>query len=173
MHLRSGVFYRSGNPIARENVSKISTEESTARTPGLEVQQAKENLPGYVSDSSMDTTSSYQSQPIGVELDYDGRLRFHMENAHGAKIYKDFIQCFVVKIEDHPSEVDPAPWVNFQGDRYMGREGVMYLLTENPENVDRLGNIVPMEEKLKERLIEENPPVTNRPGLRPVNSIWV
>ena len=37
MHLRSGIFYRSGNPIARENVRRISTEESTARTPGLEV----------------------------------------------------------------------------------------------------------------------------------------
>ena len=44
MHLRLGVFYRSGNPVARENVSRISTEESTVRTPGLGVQQAKENL---------------------------------------------------------------------------------------------------------------------------------
>ena len=80
MHLRSGSFYRSKNPIARENLSRISTEESTARTPGLEVHQAEENLPDYVSESSMDTTSSYQSQPIGVELEYDEKLRFHMEN---------------------------------------------------------------------------------------------
>ena len=91
----------------------------------------------------MDTTSSYQSQPIGVELDYDGKLRFHVENTHGAKIYKDFIQRFAVKVEDHPSEVDPAPWVNFQGDRYTGRDEVMYLLIENLENVDRLGNVIP------------------------------
>ena len=73
MHLRSGAFYRSGNPIARENVSRISTEKSTARTPGLEAYQAEGNLPDYVSESSMDTTSSYQSQPIGVELEYDGK----------------------------------------------------------------------------------------------------
>ena len=79
MHLRSGIFYRSGNPIARESVSRISIEESTARTPGLEVQQAEENLQGYVSDSSMDTTSSYQSQPIGVEMDYDGTAFPHGE----------------------------------------------------------------------------------------------
>ena len=136
----------------------------------METHQAEENLLDYVSKSSMDTTSSYQSQPIGVELEYDGKLHFHMENAHGAKIYKDFIQRFAVKVEDHPSEVDPAPWVNFQGDRYMVRDGVMYLLLiENPENVDRLGNVIPREE----RLIEENPPVTNRPGLRPINSTWV
>lgn len=82
----------------------------------METHQAEEGLPDYVSESSMDTTSSYQSQPIGVELEYDGRLRFHMENAHGAKIYRDVIQCFVVKVEDHPSDVDPTPWVNFQGD---------------------------------------------------------
>ena len=140
-----------------------------ARNPGLESHQAEESLPDYISESSMDTTSSYQSQPIEVELEYDGKLRFHMENAHGAKIYKDFIQRFAVKVEDHPSEVDPTPWVNFQGDRYMGRDGVMYLLIENPENVDRLGNVIPREE----RLVEENPPITNRPGLRPINSTWV
>ena len=44
----------------------------------------------------------------------------------------------------------------------MGRDGVMYLLIENPEDVDRLGNVIPREE----RRIEENPLVkTNRPGL--------
>ena len=69
MHLRSGAFYRSGNPIARENLSRISTKESMSRTPGLETHKAKENPPDYVSKSSMDTTSSYQSQPIGVELE--------------------------------------------------------------------------------------------------------
>ena len=60
-----------------------------------------------------------------------------------------------VEVEDHPLDVDPVPWVNFQGDRYMGRDGSMYLLVENPENVDRLGNTILREE----RLIEENPPV--------------
>ena len=96
-----------------------------------------------------------------------------MENAHGAKIYKDFIQRFSVKVEDHPSEVDPAPWVKFQGDRYMGRDGVMYMLIDNPKNVDRLGNVSQREERLKERLIDENPPIPNRPGLWPINSTWV
>ena len=91
MQLRSGTHYRSGNPVARENVSRISTEESTARTQGTRPYQVEENFPDHLSDSSMDT-SSYQSQSIGINLDYDGRLRFHIENAHGAKIYKDFIR---------------------------------------------------------------------------------
>ena len=55
-----------------------------------------------------------------------------MENAHGAKIYKDYNQKFAVKVEDHPSDHDPAPFVNFQGDRFMGRDGTMYLMTDNP-----------------------------------------
>ena len=45
----------------------------------------------------------------------------------------------------------------------MGRDGSMYLLIENPGNVDQLGNTILREEKL----IEENPPVTDRPDRRP------
>ena len=155
MQLRSGAHCRSGNPVARENASRISTEESTARTQGTRPYQVEENFPDHLSDSSMDT-SSYQSRSIGIELEYDGRLRFHMENAHGAKIYKDFIQRFAVKVEDHPSDLDPAPWVNFQGDRFMGRDGCMYLITNTPYDMDQLGNLIPK----REMFIEENPPIT-------------
>ena len=56
----------------------------------------------------MDTNLSNQSLP-NVELDYDGRLRFVMENNHGALIYKDFINRHAVKIEDHVTVFDPAP----------------------------------------------------------------
>ena len=136
MHLRSGAFYRSGNPARRENVSRVSTEESTARTQGARPHLSEGTVPDYISDTSMDTTDSYQSQQIGVEFDYDVKLYFHMENAHGAKVYKDYGQKFAVKVEDHPSDHDPAPWVNFQGDRFMGRDGTMYLLTENPNDMD-------------------------------------
>ena len=117
----------------------------------------------------MDAMSSFQSQSIDIELDYDGRLRFHMENAHGAKIFRDCLQRYTVKVEDHPSDIDLAPWVNFQGDRYMGGDGCMYLLTETPEDVDQLGNFIPE----KGELIEEGPPMPERPGLRLINSIWV
>ena len=95
----------------------------------------------HLSNISMDAMSSFQSQSIDIELDYDGRLRFHMENAHGAKIFRDCLQrYYTLKVEDHPSDIDLAPWVNFQGDRYKGGDGCMYLLTETPEDVDQLGN---------------------------------
>ncbi|KAI5070421.1 hypothetical protein GOP47_0014764 [Adiantum capillus-veneris] len=102
----------------------------------------------------MDTMSSFQFQSIGMKLEYDGRIRFRMENAHGAKIYRDCYRHYAVKVEDHPCNVDQAPWVNFQGDRFMGRDGCMYLLTETPKDVDRLGNFIPR----KGKLIEESPP---------------
>ena len=44
-----------------------------------------------------------------------------------------------MKIEDHFTVFDPAPWVNFQGDRYMGTDGSMYMLTDFPEEVDKMG----------------------------------
>ena len=51
----------------------------------------------------------------------------------------------------------------------MGRDECMYILTENPEDVDQLGNPMPR----KEKLIEKSPPMPKRLGLRLINSIWV
>ena len=62
MHLRSGAFYRSGNPARRENVSRVSTEESMGRTQGTRPHLSEGTVPDYISDTSMDTTDSYQSQ---------------------------------------------------------------------------------------------------------------
>lgn len=128
-------------------------QESTARTQGTGPHQAVEYPLDHLSHTSMDTISSFQSQSIDVVLEYDGRLRFHVENTHGAKIYRDFLQRYVVKVEDHPFDIDQAPWVNYQGDRYMGRDGGMYLLTENLGELDQLGNPIPR----KEGLIKEAP----------------
>ena len=91
-----------------------------------------------------------------------------MENAHGAKIFRDCLQRYVVKVEDHPYDIDSAPWVNFKGYRFMGGDGCMYLLTETPEDVDQLGNFIPR----KGKLIEEGPPMFEIPGLWPIHSIW-
>ena len=105
----------------------------------------------------------------GIELEYDGTLRFHMTNALSERIYRDFISRFAVRVEDHSSLVDPAPHVNYQGDRYMDSNGVIYLLVKDPEAVDVLGNPVDKEHGL----IEEGPPKIKQQGLRLINSIWI
>ena len=114
----------------------------------------------------MDTTSSQPSFG-GINLDFDGRLRYLHENNHGAMVYKDFLSRFAIKIEDHATVFDPAPWVNFQGDRYMGRDGSMYMLTKNLEEVDKLGNRVQEET----RTDEEGPPRVEMVGFKLVSSI--
>ena len=75
----------------------------------------------------------------------------------------------MVKIEEHVTIFDPAPWVNFQGDRYMGKDGGVCMLIENPNEVDKLGHKVPKEA----RIDEEGPPKVETVGFRLVNSILV
>ena len=143
-----------------ENRSRASTLGSTARTPNISTQAEEQIEEETLSDSSMATSSSVP--PTGLDLEYDGKLRYLKENNHEALIYKDFINRYVVKIEDHVTPFDPTPWVNFQGDRYMGKDGSMYLLTEFPEEVDKLGNRVVPETKMD----EEGPPKVDLPHFR-------
>lgn len=142
-------------------------QESADRTQSLHTQQIEESFFDYLSESSMETHSSDQLKSFGVEFECDGRLRFDLVNKHGALIYKDFLGRYAVKIEDHVSDFDPAPWVSFQEDRYMSRDAVMYLIVEDPETVDKLGNIVPEGFDY----VEEASPELGIPGLRMVNSI--
>ena len=77
-------------------------------------------------------------------LDYNTKLNFQGLNKHNAKIYKDNQRRYVVKVKDHPLEEDePSVMANYQGDRYMGPHGVMYLLVENPQRVGPLGEQIP------------------------------
>lgn len=57
----------------------------------------------------------------------------------GADIYRDPKQRYVVKIADVISELDRTPWVNDQGNLFMGRDGIRYEVTSHPELVDKLG----------------------------------
>ena len=38
--------------------------------------------------------------------------------------------------------IDPSPWVNYQGDIYMGQEGVQYQVVNEPNKVDKWGQVV-------------------------------
>ena len=167
MHLRSGAFYRSGNQPAGDGRSRASTHESTARTPSGSAPIAEEVAYDSDSEISMASTSSANVANAGVDLQYDMQIRYERENALGAKIYKDQTDQYVVKVEDHPTAFDPAPWVNYQGDRYMGRDGAMYLIVADPEFVDSLGNVTTVADPGK----IEGPPELTPAGYKLVNSI--
>ena len=100
MNLRSGAYYRSGHHLVLDNRSKASTIGSTTRTPSLSNWVDERVNEETLSDSSMDTTHLTHSQPA-LDLEYDERLRFVLENNHGALIHRDFTNHHVVKIEDH------------------------------------------------------------------------
>ena len=167
MNLRSGTYYRSGKQSVADTPSKVSTQESTARTQSQTTHHIEDLESDHLSESSMDTNSSLPSQGKGVELDYNIRLQYHLENKHGAKIYKDFLNRYAVKIEDHASAFDPSPWVNYQEDRYMGKDAVMYLIVDKPGDVDTLGNLMPEQPAQ----VDEGPPTTIIQGFKLVNSI--
>ena len=51
---------------------------------------------------------------------------------------------------------------NYQGDRYMALDGIMYLVTEEPDNVGPLGEIMGRpEEEISPEEPEEKPPSTD------------
>lgn len=85
-------------------------------------------------------TDNHSNHKRGIH--FDNRLCIHAENQYGAKIYIDAMNRFAIKIEEQSLIFDPAPWVNYQGDRYIDQLGSTYLLTTNPYGVDQLGNLV-------------------------------
>ena len=62
-------------------------------------------------------------------LDYNTKLKFEGINTYGGKICKDNQGRYVVKVEDHPSVDEVILMANYQGDRYMAPDGVMYLVS--------------------------------------------
>ena len=50
--------------------------------------------------------------------------------------------------------LDPSPWVNYQGEMYVGQEGSCYQVMEEPNNVDKLGQLVTFQ-KVEELPYEE------------------
>lgn len=48
---------------------------------------------------------------------------------------------WAVKIKDHATKVDPAPWIDYQGDSYTGLDGARFLVVEDPDSVDKVGKL--------------------------------
>ena len=115
MYLRLGNYYKAG---LRDQVSVKSSEESVSNlyhvlTPILEEE--------YISD----TTSSMSLDAKNIHLfefsmAFNMRLTYIKTNDHKAKLFQDPMNHWIVCVEDTPTIFDAAPWVNYQGDMYMG-----------------------------------------------------
>lgn len=107
-------------------------------------------------------------------LDYNTQLKFEGINIHGGKIFKDNQGRYVVKIEDHLSADQVILMGNYQGDWYMAPERVMYLVTDDPDNVGPLGEVMEkMEKETNLEEPEENPPSIDMKEFRLLNSFHV
>lgn len=111
---RLGAVIRSGNPAESVVRSRASTQEgSTTRSEPIVSAPVEEFAYETRTESSM---SSEMSNPAGhsnIRLSYDDQLILCMQNTYGVKVYRDSMNRFAIKIEDHASEFDPAPWVNY------------------------------------------------------------
>ena len=71
-----------------------------------------------VGTSHGDATQSYQ-------LEFNIKLKYNYTNAWGAEIYHDPMQRQVYKTTDCPTPFKKGPWFNYQGDMYVGKDGVI------------------------------------------------
>lgn len=60
-------------------------------------------------------------------------------NTYGAKIYKNPINGYLVRVKDHLSKFERYLCAKYQGNIYMSPSGIMYLVVEDPTIVDALG----------------------------------
>ena len=164
MHLRSGLTLRNSFPQAR---SRVSTQGSgtNSHSPLEDIieetssdSQSNSSLEAWRTRAEMedsydlhtplknpnvgkDMDSAGPSQPFGLGIKYNIRLEFDFTNRWGAEIYHDPMGRYVYKTGEHLTPFEKYPWVNYQGDMYMGDDGARYEVTESPENIDASGNL--------------------------------
>ena len=164
MYLRSGNWYKSGQRDQTVGSSLKSSEES--------VTNAYHDLEPIVEEEVFsDSTSSMSlgaqaSEVPEYSMAFNMRLTFAKANSHGAQLYKDPMSRWVVKIEDIPTAFEANPWVNYQGDLYMGQGGERYMVTSDPENVDKWGQPTKVARK-------EGPPYEDSEDLKLLNAMKV
>ena len=114
MYLRLG-NYKGG---LTDQVSVKSSEESVSNSYHILTPIVEEE---YV----FDTTSSMSLDARNVDLPefsmaFNMRLTYVKTNDHGAQLFQDLINHWVVCVEDTLIAFNVAPWVNYQGELYMG-----------------------------------------------------
>ena len=85
------------------------------------------------------------TNPSTQGMDYSMRHKYASVNAYGAHIYMDPVSRFLIEIVESLTLVQPAPWVEYQGDQCMGKDGTQYVSTMDLENGDLMGQHVGIE----------------------------
>ena len=72
-------------------------------------------------------------------MEFNIKLKYNYTNAWDAEIYHDPMQRQVYKMVDCPTPFEKSPWVNYQGDMYVGEDGARYKVAKHPHMVDATG----------------------------------
>ena len=127
------------------SLSLKSSEESVTNAYHTLEPIVKEEI---LSDSTSSMSLGAQATEVpGYSMAFNMRLAFAKANSHGSQLYKDPMSRWVVKIEDVATTFEANPWVNYQGDLYMGQSGERYVVTIDLENVDKWGQPVKVAKK--------------------------
>ena len=100
MYLRSSNRYQSRQRDLASVVSVKSSEESVTNSyHALEPIVEEENFSDSTSSMLMEARVSKTQE---YSMAFNMRLVFSKTNTHGAQLYKDPLDRWVIKVEDHP-----------------------------------------------------------------------
>ena len=147
MHLRSGksIVSRQSKP------SRVSTQGSgMGNNPRLS--PIVEDLYLGETESTTSTSISMASYSEGLSEDIH-KVRFEVplfntklihvrNNKRGAHLYVDPSNQIVVRLADILVALEPYVQAMFQGDRYVGIEGTIYLITPSYKDMDSHGVVL-------------------------------
>ncbi|MCO5580147.1 hypothetical protein L7F22_034014 [Adiantum nelumboides] len=184
VHLNHFMFLRSERQINNQNQghadldSNISTEASVNQKLNLPLETIAEDSfldssleLSYFEMASSNTKVNFDLGPSnkGESLDRNPEqqllfLKFQFVNELGAKIYKDGMERYCVKVENRRGDMRDLVPVIYSGDRYFDDQGFLYVVVLNPSIVDKWG-MTGTKEKVDVEL-EEAPPALDKPNLK-------
>ena len=164
MYLRFGHQYKFGQRDQAASSSIKLSEESVSKSYHFLEPVVEE-------ECIFDSTSSISLDVRNIDfpkfsMAFNMRLTYVKTNNHGAQLFQDPMKRWVVCVEDTPTAFDAAPWVNYQGDLYMGQSREHCIVVTELKNVDKWGGVV------KADKVEE-PPFVDSANMKLLNTIKV
>ena len=126
------MYLRSWQRDLASRVSIKSSEESVTNSYHVLGPIVEEDI--FLDSTSIMSMEAWVSETQEYSMAFNMRLVFSTKtNTHGAQMYKDPLDRWVVKIADHPMAFEIAPFVNYQEELYMEQNGERFVvLTKDP-----------------------------------------
>ena len=110
MNLRSSNWYKLRQVYQASSSSYKSSEESVTNPCLILEPIVEEDI--YSNSTSSMSMDAHVTKILEYSMAFNMRLALVKTNGHGAQLYKDPMNRWVVKVEDHPMAFEAATWVN-------------------------------------------------------------